>query len=176
MSSYMKGLLQAEYAGRFAEVSDFLVIETKGVSGNDNNEMRGVLKSQGIKLATVKNAMMRRALSLLEKDAAVGLFESGPCTVAYGGDSVVDVAKAIAEWSKKIEVIKVKGAFVDGEAMGSDAACALSKMPSRGELQGIIVMLANSPGAKVAGALAGPGGIVAGCIKSLIERLEKDAA
>ena len=176
MSSYMKGLLQAEYAGRFAEVSDFLVIETKGVNGNDNNDMRGVLKSKGIKLATVKNAMMRRALAELERNAAMELFDSGPCTVAYGGDSVVDVAKAIAEWSRKIEVIKIKGAFVDGQAMDSNTADALSKMPSRGELQGMIIMLANSPGARIAGALAGPGGIVAGCIKSLIDKLEKEAA
>ena len=176
MSSYMKGLLQAEYEGRFAEVGDFLVIETKGVGGNDNNEMRGDLKSKGIKLATVKNAMMRRALVTLEKKAAVELFEVGPCTVAYGGDSVVDVAKVIAEWSKKIEVLKIKGAFVDGEAMDSSAAGALSKMPSRGELQGTIVMLAKSPGARVAGALMGPGGIIAGCIEGLIEKLEKEAA
>jgi large subunit ribosomal protein L10 len=176
MSSYMKGLLQAEYEGRFAEVGDFLVIETKGVNGNDNNEMRGVLKSKGIKLATVKNAMMQKALARLERTAAVELFERGPCTVAYGGDSVVDVAKAISEWSKKIEVIRVKGAFVDGQAMDSQAADALSKMPNRTELQGTIIMLANSPGAGVTGAFSGPGDIVAGCIKGLIGKLEKEAA
>jgi large subunit ribosomal protein L10 len=176
MSSYMKRLLQAEYEGRFAEVGDFLVIETKGINGNDNNEMRGVLKSKGIKLATVKNAMMRRALVALERKAAVELFGSGPCTMAYGGDSVVDAAKAIAEWSKKIEVIKVKGAFVDGQAMDSQAADALSKMSSRSELQGMIIMLGNSPGARVTGAFSGPGGIIAGCIKFLVEKLEKEAA
>ena len=176
MSSYMKGLLQAEYKGRFAEVGDFLVIETKGVNGNDNNEMRGVLKSKGIKLTTVKNAMMQRALATLERDAAIELFERGPCTVAYGGEGVVDIARAIAEWSRKIETIKVKGAFVDGQAMDSQAADALSKMPSRVELQGAIVMLANSSGVRVANVLAGSGGIVAGCIKSLIDKLEKEAA
>ena len=52
----------------------------------------------------------------------------------------------------------------------------LSKMPSRAELQGQIVQLALSPGAKLAGAIAGPGSIIAGCIKSLIEKLEKEAA
>jgi large subunit ribosomal protein L10 len=176
MSSYMKGLLQSEYEGRFAEIEEFLVIETTGVNGNENNEMRGSLKEKGIKLATVKNAMMRRALATLKKDAAVELFGSGPCTVAYGGDSVVDVAKAVAEWGKTIESVKIRGAFVDGCAMDDDGAQALSKMPSRAELQGAIVMLANSPGARLAGAIAGPGGVIAGCIKGLIDKLEKEAA
>jgi hypothetical protein len=60
--------------------------------------------------------------------------------------------------------------------MGRDEAEGLSKLASRPELQGQIVMLAQSPGACVAGAIIGPGGIVAGCIKGLIEKLEKDAA
>jgi large subunit ribosomal protein L10 len=176
MSRYVKELLQQELENKFAKVEDFLVVETKGVIGHENNEMRGVLKAKGIKLAVVKNAMMRRALSSQDRSSAMSLFESGPCTVAYGGDSVVDIAREIEVWHKKIEVVTIKGAFVDGVVMGRDEAEGLSKLASRPELQGQIVMLAQSPGACVAGAIIGPGGIVAGCIKGLIEKLEKDAA
>ena len=176
MSRYVKELLQQELENKFAKVEDFLVVETKGVSGNENNEMRGVLKAKGIKLTVVKNAMMRRALSSQDKSSATSWFESGPCTIAYGGDSVVDIAREIAVWCKKVEVVTIKGAFVDGVVMGSDEAEGLSKLASRPELQGQVVMLAQSPGARVAGAIIGPGGIVAGCIKGLIEKLEKEAA
>ena len=139
--------------------------------------MRGVLKSKGIKLNVVKNSVMRQALEGLDKSAAVSLFLAGPCTVAYGGDSVVDVAKEVVEWAKsnRVEVISLNGAFVDGEVMDADGAKALSTMPSRTELQGRIVMLAQSPGANVAGAIVGGGGLIAGCIKSLIEKLEEAA-
>ena len=103
MSKFVKELLERELAKKFAEVEDFLVVETKGVSGNENNEMRGVLKAKGIKLTVVKNAMMRRALSSQAKSLATSLFESGPCTVAYGGDSVVDVAREIANGAKRLK-------------------------------------------------------------------------
>ena len=49
-------------------------------------------------------------------------------------------------------------------------------MPSRVELQGAIAMLANSPGARLAGAIAGPAGIIAGCIENIVEQKEKEAA
>ena len=177
MSKYVKGLFQDELKNKFSEVDDFLVISTKGLNGNDNNAMRGFLKSKGIKLSVVKNSAMRNALEGLGKSAAVSLFLAGACTVAYGGDSVVDVAREVVEWAKSngVEVISLNGAFVDGEVLGADSAKSLSTMPNRAELHGRIVMLVQSPGATVAGAIAGPGGLIAGCIKSLIEKLKEAA-
>ncbi len=176
MSTYVKGLLQKELEKKFEAVGDFLVVDAKGVGGNDNNEMRGALKARGIRLAVVKNALMSRALEGLGKSSAKSLFASGPRAVAYGGDSIVDVAKELAGWGKKLEVVNIVGAFVDGAVLDGAGAKALSKMPSRPELQGMVVMLANSPGSRVAGAVSGPGGIIAGCVKGLVEKLEKEAA
>jgi large subunit ribosomal protein L10 len=175
MSKYVKGLLQKELKEKFTDLDDFLVLETRGVSGNENNEMRGSLKEKGINLTVVKNVLMRRTLDVLGMSAAMNLFLAGPCTVAYGGDSVVDIAKECVDWSKKIDAIKLKGAFVDGSIMDSDGATELAKLPSRAELQGAVVMLANSPGANLSGAIMGPGGVIAGCIKSLVEKLEEAA-
>lgn len=175
MSKYVKGLLQNELEKKFADISDFVILSTKGVGGNENNEMRGVLKEKGIGLTIVKNAMMRRAMENLGMTAAISLFAAGPCSVAYGGDSVVDVAKEMADWSRKFEAITFRGAFVDGTALGAEETTALSKMPNRVELQGAIVMLANSPGRQVAGAIAGPGGIIAGCVKAIADKLEEAA-
>lgn len=175
MSKYIKGLLQKELEQKFAEVDDFLVLDTRGVNGNENNELRGALKGKGIKLTVVKNVLMRQALEGKGLSSAVSLFLAGPCTVAYGGDSVVDIAKECANWSKKVEAIGFKGAFVDGSVMDAEDAKALAKLPNRSELQGIILVLAQSPGAKVAGAIVSPGGIIAGCIKRLVDKFEEAA-
>lgn len=177
MSKFVKELMAEDLQKRFDSLTEFLVVTTTGIGGNDNNEMRGTLLEKGIKVTIVKNSVMRKALAALEKAEASELFAVGPCAIAYGGDSVVDVAKEIEVWSKKLGTLEVKGAYIDGEVLDAGSAKELSKMLSRAELQGQIVMLAVSPGRRIAGAIAGPAGYIAGCIKTIIENAEeKDAA
>ena len=175
MSYLVKNLVQSEYEKVFSDISEFVVVDLTGVSGVDNNILRGELKKKGIRMTVVKNSLMCMALQKMGMDAACGVFAAGPCTVAYGGDSVVDIAKEVVDWAKKIKAITPKGAYVDGILMSDDGVKELSKMPTRVELQAQVVQIALTPGANIAGALVGPGGVIAGCVKSVIEKLEEAA-
>ncbi len=176
MSKFVKNLVQKEYEVKFDGIEEFVVIDTKGVGGNANNEFRGALKEKGINVTTVKNSMMCKAMENLGLASASGLFLAGPSTLVYGGESIVDLAKEVVSWSKKLKPVDLKGAYVEGEVMDSEGVVDLSKMPTRSELQGEVSMLSQSPGRRIAGAVTGPGGIIAGCIKGLVEKLEKEAA
>ena len=171
MSKKIKGFIQQEYQTYYQDVSECLVVSLRGLSGVDNNELRGDLLTKDIRLNVVKNSLARRAFAELGR-GGIGQLLTGPCAIAFGGDSIVDLAKVMVEWSKKFDALEIKGGYLDDKVLDAQAAEALSKMPNRQELQATIVAQALAPGGNISGALKGPASRIAGCIKDLIEKLE----
>ncbi|MCF7958490.1 MAG: 50S ribosomal protein L10, partial [Phycisphaerae bacterium] len=99
----------------------------------------------------------------------------GPCAVAYGGDNIVDLAKTLADWEKKLDKMEVKGGYMEGQVLDGVQAKAVAKMKTRVELQGEVIMLAKSPGSRLASAINSPASTIAGCIKTIIDNQEEAA-
>jgi large subunit ribosomal protein L10 len=175
MSKPIKELIIDDYKERFEDVDSALVLDIRGITSNDNNTIRkGLLKKQ-IRVTVVKNALAKKAFAGTALEAISPALE-GPSAVAYG-ESVVDVARELMEWARKVKQLSLKGAVLDGIYFsGAEGVKRLSQFPTREEAQAKVVTLVLSPARKVVGCVVSPGSKILGIVKEIQTRLEKGEA
>lgn len=176
MSKYVKDLQMRDYRKRLSAVEDMLIVNVIGIDAVQTNMLRLDLRKKGIELQVVKNSLAKKVLGEKGLDSAAGLL-TGPSAVVWGGEGIVELAREISEWAKKIERLSIRGACVGGQALDATAVDQLSKLPSRVELLGRLVTQILSPGANLAALLLSPGGQLASQIKQKSEaEASEDAA
>ncbi len=174
MSKRIKDLTTGELSSRYGELDSLCVVGVSGLDAISANRLRGELRKQSMELHVVPNRIALRALG----DGALGPLMrklEGPCAFVHGDTSVVDIAKELARLADEYPSLELKNGIIEGDEsllLVKDIA----KMKSRTEQLGEVVMLALSPARRLAGCLTGPGGLVAGCIKTISEREDGDAS
>lgn len=176
MSKRIKEMVIGELRKRVGECRDMLVIDSSRMDAVSDNRFRLALREKDIHVLTVKNALARKALGGDDGTSALDDILSGPSALVWGGEDIVALSKEISKWARDIKELEIKGGALEGTPLSAADVDALSKSPGREELIGQIVMLALSPGAQVVGALLGPGGTVAGQLKTMAEGEGEQAA
>lgn len=172
MSKPVKEMMMRTYQQAFENVTDAVLVDIRGVDANTNNELRNGLAEKEIRVRVVQNALARKVFSDSPLEPISDLLE-GPTAVVYGGESVVDVAREILDWAKKVKQVEVKGAIMEGAVFGADEVDRLSKYPTRVEAQGQVIQVVLGPAGQVIGAATSAGSNIAGILSTIEEKLEK---
>lgn len=173
MSKPVKEMMMGDYQQRFDNIDGALVIEIRGIEANENNALRLGLLEKNVRVTVVKNTLARKAFAGTNLEAVSPALQ-GPSALAYGGESVVDVARALVDWAKKVKKLTLKGAVLDGQFFEGEAGVKhLSEFPTKEEAQAKVVQLVLSPAGNLVKAATSPGANVLGIIKEIQERLEK---
>jgi large subunit ribosomal protein L10 len=175
MSKPVKNLITEEYRRRFADLDGCVVIDIRGVNALQNNDLRAGLLKEQVRVTVVKNSLAKSALTGTAMEKLGELLE-GPCALAYGGESVVNIARSLIARVKEIQALEVKGAIMEGELFTADQMEALSKYPTRAEAQAQVIQVVLGPAGQVIGAAVGAGNAIASILKAMEEKLEKGEA
>ncbi len=175
MSKVVKNLVMSELRKRIGDNRDFVVIDASRMDAFSVNKLRLDLSAQGIHLLGVKNAMAKRTFADMGV-AGLDPILKGPSVLAWGSSDIVALTRELAKRAKENEKLEIKGGALDGTSLNAAQVDALSKSPGRLELIGKVLTLIRSPGAQLAAALLGAGGVVSGQVKSLAEKEEAASA
>jgi large subunit ribosomal protein L10 len=173
MSREVKELVEKDLTARYSTLDGVMVVNVHGLSGIEANQLRGQLRKKKIEMHVVKNRAVKRILSgtVLEP---INKYLTGPCAFVTGGPSPVETAKELLRLAQEFPKFELRSGLMEGETQAIPIE-EISKRRSKSEIIGEVVMLATSPGRRIAGCL-NAGGRVAGCIKAIIDKLEKGEA
>ena len=173
MSKLIKDMIVTEYRRRFDDITDALIIDIRGIDANENNKLRVDLFDKDIHITVLKNSLAKTAFKGTNLEVLTTTL-TGPTALVFGGDSVVDVARNLVDWAKKVKKLDLKAAILDGELFeGADGVKRLSNFPTKEEAQGTVVQLVLSPAGNLVKAATSPGSNLLGIIKEIRTRLEE---
>jgi large subunit ribosomal protein L10 len=167
-------LLVKKATADYGKLTNMVVLTNLAVNSEQNAEIRTTLREKKTKLRIVRNRLTMKAFNDLGLKEAQKLFLGPTCIV--DADDPVTAAKVAVELVEKFnKSLKLAGGVLEGKILSADEVKSLAKSKTKPQLIGDVVLLAKSPGSKVAAQLKGPGGRIAGAIKALVEKLEKAA-
>ena len=122
--------------------SDALVVcEYKGLNVKTLEELRNAAREKNIKVRVIKNTLA----SIAMKNAEIEDLNLKDTNIFVWGPDQLDVTKVVVKFSEKSDKFIIKSGFVAGEVADAAKVEALSKMPSRDELLGMLLQVWNAP-------------------------------
>ena len=117
----------ADLVADFKDAKTFVFVASRGLTVEQDTNMRRELRNGNVKFQVVKNTVLRLVFKELGIEGLDEIFE-GPTAVAYS-DDIVAPAKIIAKFAEDFEPLEIKGGIIDGKAASIDEIVALSKVP-----------------------------------------------
>jgi len=171
MTREEKSQVIKDLTAQLAENETIYLADISGLDAGSTSNLRRACFKAGVKLAVVKNTLLKKAMDNSDKDfGELPEVLKGNTSLMFAETSNAP-AKVIKAFRKKSEKPLLKGAFIE-EAIyiGDDQLNTLVDIKSKDELIGEIIGLLQSPAKNVISALKSGGGIIAGIVKTLSER------
>jgi large subunit ribosomal protein L10 len=132
-----------------------IVTEYRGLTVSELQGLRRKLRPKGVEYHVVKNSLFSRAAEGSGRGALRSLL-SGPTAVALGTSDEVDLAKGLIDETRTFKTLRIVGGFLGGRVMSAEDVAALAKLPSKLQLQAMLVGSLTAPLAQTVAVLQAP--------------------
>jgi len=146
-----------------------------GLRVKDVERLRRKVRDLGGEFHIVKNRLVRLTL----KEAGLTVADEalqGATAVGFAPEDPLAVAKAIVDFSKEMDKVKVKGGVVNGVAYDAAQMVRLADRPPLPVLRAQLLGLLNAPATRLATLLAAPARQLATVVKAYADKPAEAAA
>lgn len=159
--------LQAE----LQSAGSVVLLNALSLNASDTTELRNHLRQNKVKYKVFKNTLSRIVFSDTRFKEVVGAkFLIGQVGIAWS-DCQVTPAKAINDFARKNNKVKIIGGSIGRGALSSEQTIALANLPDIDTLRAKLLMLVNAPAQRILGAVQQAGG--AGLLRVISEASKK---
>ena len=125
----------------FKSADALVVCDFRGLSVPQIEGLRSAATEANVKVRVIKNTLAAIAM----KDAGIEGIELKDTNIFVWGEDQLEVTKVVAKFAESSKVFEIKTAYIDGEVATAAHVEALSKMPSRDELIGMLLQTWMAP-------------------------------
>lgn len=130
MKKSEKEQLVADLVERLKKAKGSFIVNYQGLDVESMNRLRGELRKTGVELRVVKNRLLKIA-SVGTQTEVMKEQMVGPSALAITYEDVVVPAKALVEFGKSFDKLKVKCGQISGKLIDEDGVKRLAALPGR---------------------------------------------
>jgi large subunit ribosomal protein L10 len=143
----------------------------RGLSGTSMAELRGFLRSRGLKYKVVKNTLAHRAAAGTTRAEIFGQLVDGPTGIVFGYGDPTIAAKGLEEFIRTFRSpLIVRNAVMDGNLLMPREVSALASLPTKDVLLASLLGQIQAPIYGLVNVLSAP---LRGLITVLQRRVEQ---
>ncbi len=151
------------------------LLEYQGMTMKDMDELRRKVRESGGEFHIVKNTLLGLAMDKVGLPRQPAFLESS--TVAgFAFQDAPALAKALSDAAKNSEILKIKGGYLEKQAISVEEVKALAELPPLPVMRARLLGLLLTPASQLARTLAEPARAVAGVLKAYSEKAPAPAA
>ncbi len=152
MPTEKKGETISELEKRISGATLMILTDYRGLTVTDLQGLRGQLRGVGAEFRIAKNTLTRIAANNKGITSLDSTLE-GPTALVFTGEDIVGPSKVVNDFVRTSRILKIKGALLQGKAVGIGDVEALATMPSREMMMATIVGALDAPMSNVVFAL-----------------------
>jgi large subunit ribosomal protein L10 len=166
-----KKFISAEYVARLNASPFFLVVDYRGMSVPQFNELRKRLRPSGAEMHVVKSTIFRVAVKEVGLADLSGVL-AGQVAVVTGNKDVAAAAKAVKGFQTEFDKPKLQFGYLGNQRLSAEELRVIADLPPLAQLQGKLLGLLQAPAQKLVALINTPGSQLARVIKAKADKGE----